>query len=133
MTQDASLRALTQPERKLLDRLLRLQFPGVQALRVQARSVQAVADHRPRPRAYQVVLLRFEVTDAEAPRARVRHSQPVAARVRGHTPKREVLLTVRDGVLSDLEVVDLSGELPDELPLLEELHPPSVNYVMELG
>lgn len=77
--------------------------------------------------------MRFEVTDAEAPRAHVRHSQPVAARVRSHTPKREILLTVRDGFLSDLEVVDLSGELPDALPPIEELRPPSVNYVMELG
>jgi hypothetical protein len=132
MTQDASLRTLIQPERKLLDRLLRVQFPGVQELRVQARSVQAVADHRPKPRSYQVVLLHFEVTDAEASRARVRHSQPVTARVRGH-PKRDVLLTVRDGFLSDLEVVDLSGELPDELPLIQQLRPPSVNYSMQFG
>ena len=116
----------------MLDALLGVPFPGVGELRIQARSVHAVARHRPGFSRYQVDMVLFEVLNSEVPRARVHMSQPVAAEVRGRS-ESAVLLTVRDGFLAGLEVVEFSGELPSELPPVNELGAPFANYAVELG
>jgi hypothetical protein len=83
-------RSLSSRERALLDPLLAQEFPGVEELRVQARSVRVKGLHNDLP---TIVLL--EVVDSEAPRAAVAHPVPVETRVRRSDPPQEVLLFVR--------------------------------------
>src|SRR5579862_4819294 len=93
-------RPLSAREQELLDLLLAEEFPGVEALRLQARSLHVRGLHEGLP---TVVLL--EVADPNAPRAQVAQIIPVEARVRGAEPPQELLLFVKEGLLESLELV----------------------------
>jgi hypothetical protein len=115
-------RPLSDRESALLDLLLRDDFPGVEALRVQRETVRVKGLWRDLG---GIVLL--EVADAAAPRANVVHTVPVEARVRGADPPREVLLFVKQGALDSIELVDHSGNDPQELPDVRAVEAPTRN------
>jgi hypothetical protein len=115
-------RPLTRGERSLLAYLLESDFPGVEELRAQARSVVVAGLHKGLP---TIVLL--GVTDLNAPAAPVEHPTPVEARVRGSDPPQDVHLFVRDGRLESIELVAYDGiDLP-ELPRVDALLAPTFN------
>jgi hypothetical protein len=114
-------RPLNERERSVLDFLLSHDFPGVEALRVQAQSarVRGLGDELP-----TIVLLEVDV---DAPFAtEVAYTVPIDARVRDVEPPQEVLLFVKWGRLECIELVDYSLEEPHELPTPEGLETPTV-------
>jgi hypothetical protein len=113
-------RPLSARERSLLDFLLAEDFPGAEALRMQAQTVRVKGLWEGLP---SVVLL--EVADGSAPRANVLHTVPVEAKVRDVDPPQELLLFVENGFLDSIELVDYSGSDEAELPLAAALEPPT--------
>ena len=69
----------------------------------------------------------LEVADADAPPADVVHTVSVETRVRGAEPPREVLLFVKQGLLDSIELVDYSGNDPEELPDVRAVAVPMLN------
>jgi hypothetical protein len=97
-------RPLSVAEGALLRFLLSIEFPGVEALRIQAESVRVRRDGVQVPR-----LLVLDVADRRAPRAEVVHSVPVETRVRGARPPQDLLLFVLGGVLDSGRAAGGSG------------------------
>ena len=115
-------RPLLERETAFLDLFLAVDFPGVEALRVQRESVRVKALWSGLG---GVVLL--EVPDADAPRAEVVQAVPVQTRVRHATPPRDVLLFVEAGLLSSIELVLYGDDDYSELPDVASVAPPLVN------
>lgn len=107
-------RSLTDRERAVLDLLLSVDFPGVLALRAQARGVRA-------EREGVVIDL---VVDAALPRATVASRTPVQAAVDGAGHRGGLVLFVDDGRLSALEHWWVTDEKPDAFPPLTAIGRP---------
>lgn len=110
--------ALTTLERRLLEKLLSMEFPGVRELREQARTVRAAGRHCGAGRSTDLVV------SGSAPLAAVDRRIPVegsvlvsdAEGVSGH-----LLLHVLDGRLSGLEYYIGDGRDADDYPQPELL------------
>lgn len=109
-------RPLSDRERAILDLLLSIDFPGVNALREQALSASAEG-------AQMVVGL---VIDERLPRAQVVGRTPVQAVVDGDGYDGGVLLFVDDGRLSALEHWWVTEEAPDVFPPISAVGRPVV-------
>jgi hypothetical protein len=108
------IRALTYRERAALDRLLEADFPGVEALREQAKSAQGCG---------RAMVTQLRVDDI-LPRASVTERQPVQAVVKGRGYDGGLLLFVEDGRLDWLEYWWVTDEMPDDFPPLDAIGPP---------
>ena len=110
-------RPLTQREADLLHHLLSVEFPGRDALSEQAKTVEVVGRWNGEP------TIELNVPTQLAPRAVVENHPPVEA----STPDRlyTVVLDVKDGWLSLLELVDNAGKgMLRELPGPQDLAAP---------
>lgn len=118
MRQFAQPRQLAPKERELLDFLLSGEFPGNGTLREQAKVVEAIGECD-----CGCGTLHLIVPQTMA-RAAIRRHIPVEAHGKG----LEVLLFVRDGLLSSLEIVDYGDNRPIAYPRPTDLQlwiPPS--------
>lgn len=114
MTTFSEPRELTASERALLTFLLTADFPGRDELLQQARKVKATGDCDCGCGTIDLVV------ESNGPRATVREPVPVEAWKRG-TGAVDVMLFVRNGLLSMLEVVDYDTDHPSPYPKPEDL------------
>lgn len=114
-------RPLNDRERSLLNYLLSYEFPGVEALRIQARTARArdVSDEPP-------PLVLFDVSHDTPLATDVAFTVPIDARVRDVDPPQEVLLFVTHGRLQAIELVDYSRAAASDLPSPDKLEEPTV-------
>jgi len=113
-------RPLSNRERQVLDHLLSAEFPGVEALRLQAQHVLVKRESGIGPTVDLVV------ADPNAPLADVVDEMPVeawSAHEVGSDDFVQILLFVRAGRLSALELTWYEN-LPAEFPLPSELRQP---------
>ena len=112
MTKFTEPRPLTRAERRLLDFLLSAEFPGRDELKAQAAAAQAVG-------ACECGCGAIDLTvHHSAPRSSCREPIPVEA----YDTNTEVLLFVRDGALSSIQIVGrLGNQHPTPYPRLNEL------------
>jgi hypothetical protein len=116
-------RPLTSVERRTLDYLLSAKFPGVSELRAQAETVQVIGDWG--DCCASVVL---NVDRSRSPKANT--SEPIAVEARSGPgiPARELLLFVREGWMTELEIVHYEEEPgPQTFPEPGSFEPP-VSY-----
>lgn len=110
-------RSLSPRERTILDLLLSANFPGVEALRVQAQAVTAERDG----------LIIDLLPPQNSPTAQVVNRTPVQAVVDGDGYDGGLLLFVDDGLLSALEYWWVTEEPPTELPPLSAVGHPIIS------
>lgn len=107
-------RVLNAREQAILEWLLSVDFPGVDALRQQARSAAAEPDG----------LIIDLVVDPDTTRARVLDRVPVQAVVDGDGFDGGLLLYVDDGRLSGIEYWWVTENPPEEMPPLSAVGNP---------
>jgi hypothetical protein len=114
---EAEARALEESERRVLDHLLSVDFPGVAELRVQRAALSAQRTCRCGCASIDLVL------DASAPLAEVVDTVPVSAH--GALPEPigavTVLLFAHQGRLSLMEIASYGDHVPDTWPEPESL------------
>jgi hypothetical protein len=116
-------RPLTAIERRTLDYLLSANFPGVSELRAQAETAQAIGDWG--DCCASVVL---SVDRSRSPKANTNEPIAVEAGSAPGIPARELLLFVREGWMTALEIVHYEEEPgPQTFPEPGSFEPP-VSY-----
>jgi len=119
MTQPVNPRPLSAEEKALADFLLSAEFPGRDELRVQLDSVKVVGICECGCGTVELAV------EGDVPRSVCREPIPIEA----HDDALDVLLFVRDGVLSSLEIVDYKDRRPLPYPRPSDLElwprPPS--------
>lgn len=107
-------RPLSDQERALLNLLLSIDFPGVVALREQAKTVEAHGDG----------MFIDLVVDEDAPHADVISETPVQADVTGAEYEGGLIVFVESGRLSALEYWWVTDEMPAAMPPLDAVGKP---------